>query len=194
MNAQDHFERGLELYDQENFKGAIAEWRAALARDPNFRSARFNLGLAFIADNAPELARQEFRAVIELAPADLDARRELVELYLAADQIELAAEQLRAILNIAPRDAQAKALLADLQDDLHSVAEKHFQAGIRLYDDNNRAGAIAEWSSARTLDPNFRNARFNLALAYSENDDTENALTELREVIRIAPDDLEARR
>ena len=44
--SQEAYNKGIELFNQKNFTGAIAEFKKSVASDPNFTAAHYNKGVA----------------------------------------------------------------------------------------------------------------------------------------------------
>lgn len=122
------------LQEEGDVAAAVAEYRAALEREPDLRDAHFNLALLFLkearyADAVPHLSR-----VVELAPGDEPAR------YLYATA-----------LLFTGRDAEARGVLeAGLGEDGPSLRLKHLlvrllatsqDPGVR---DGQRAATLAQ--------------------------------------------------
>ena len=191
--AQKHFERGNQFFDQDNFKNAIAEWRTALELAPEFDNVRFNLALAYAKDGQTDLAIEQFDLVIARDSADVEARHELVDVLIQAKRMDDAIEELEEILDIAPNDVQAQGALAEIGKQARGNAQTHFERGVQFYDQQDFARAIVAWEHALELDPDFTNARFNLGLAYSEIEKLDLAIQTFRRVLEDEPDDLNAR-
>jgi len=77
MNAQDYLNRGNELFEQNNFDGAIYEYTEALKIDPNFAIAKnylsnayFNRGLASYRNGDANKAISDITKAIKYNPND----------------------------------------------------------------------------------------------------------------------------
>jgi Flp pilus assembly protein TadD len=73
-----HMQRGIELAQQKNFEGAVAEFTKAIAANPKDPRGYTNRGTAYRAGNPPRLpeAFADFSKAIEVAPKDEVAYRE----------------------------------------------------------------------------------------------------------------------
>jgi len=77
VNAQEYLNRGNDLFNQNNYDGAIAEFTEALKIDPNFTVAKNNLsiayysrGLACYQNGDSEKAIEDIEKAAELNPED----------------------------------------------------------------------------------------------------------------------------
>jgi tetratricopeptide (TPR) repeat protein len=59
---------GHVYHNQTHYTKALAQYRAALAIDPQFAAAHYDSGLAWLALDRADLARQAFQAALDLAP------------------------------------------------------------------------------------------------------------------------------
>ena len=85
--ATEHFEKGFDLFQQEKWDEAIAEFQAAIQLDPGFSMAYLGLGYSYV-------SKQEFQKALE-------ALEKYVQLEPGADnraQVEGDIQQLRDIL------------------------------------------------------------------------------------------------
>ena len=68
-----HFNKGVQLYGEENWSGAAREYRLALEDDPMDHRARFNLAMTHEKMERPDLAREEYQWILSVRPDDLRA-------------------------------------------------------------------------------------------------------------------------
>ena len=66
--AQEHYERGLELAKQEKFHDATEEFTQAIAINPEFNDAYYQLGLSALSNNRPQDAIHAFMQLSQLQP------------------------------------------------------------------------------------------------------------------------------
>ncbi|MCX6633387.1 MAG: tetratricopeptide repeat protein, partial [Candidatus Solibacter sp.] len=89
MDAAAHRSLGGLWLVQGNIKGAIREFAAALARNPQDPAqAHFDLARAYHADKQTEQAKEELLAALEVAPGFRPAQKLLLELSTTEDRIK----------------------------------------------------------------------------------------------------------
>jgi len=71
--ASGAYGRGVELYNGGNSEGAIAEFEAALAADPDHAKSHYMLGLCYSGTGDTAKAKSHLERFLELAPSDVDA-------------------------------------------------------------------------------------------------------------------------
>jgi tetratricopeptide (TPR) repeat protein len=71
---------------------AIDQFKVALALDPAFAEARYDLGLAYVAAGLLDLALLEFKEAMRLRPADGEIRKSIAGTYFLKGDYELARE------------------------------------------------------------------------------------------------------
>ena len=87
MDAAAHRSLGGLWLVQGNVKGAIREFAAVLARNPQDPAqAHFDLARAYRADKQDEQAKEELLAALETAPGFRPAQKLLLELSTTADR------------------------------------------------------------------------------------------------------------
>ncbi len=84
VEVEEHMQRGLEMMRQGQDEGAEAEFRRAIALDPQDARAHLQLGKLLAgrglrAGEAPREGTAEIEKAVELAPGDLQARLELAD-------------------------------------------------------------------------------------------------------------------
>jgi curved DNA-binding protein CbpA len=75
--SQRHFERGKELTEKCQFKEAIRSFKEAIRLAPSEPSYYSHLGLAYIGQGFPGMAKAEFQRALQLDPKDEIARTQL---------------------------------------------------------------------------------------------------------------------
>jgi tetratricopeptide (TPR) repeat protein len=85
MDAAAHRSLGGLWLVQGNVKGAIQEYQAVLARNPqDLAQAHFDLAKAYQANKQTELAKEELLSALEVAPGFRPAQKLLLELSTTA--------------------------------------------------------------------------------------------------------------
>ena len=68
--SQRHFERGKELVEKRQFKEAIRSFKEAIRLAPSIPSYYSHLGLAYLSQGFPGMAKAEFQRALQLDPKD----------------------------------------------------------------------------------------------------------------------------
>jgi curved DNA-binding protein CbpA len=68
--SQRHFERGKELLEKRQFKEAIRSFKEAIRLAPSISSYYSHLGLAYLSQGFPGMAKAEFQHALQLDPKD----------------------------------------------------------------------------------------------------------------------------
>jgi tetratricopeptide (TPR) repeat protein len=194
-DALPHFELGFAYSGLKKNPEAIAEYRRAIALDPNLAPAQLNLGIALL-DSDPGTAVESLQSAAKLLPGQ--AR----PIYLMGEALERsgkrsqAIEQYRAALALAPKDdailfAQARALLADKQS---GAAESGFRELLAvkpdsapgllglaetLLNERKTAEAVDVFRDYLVKSPDDRHARFERAAALQDLNRPDESLAEL---------------
>lgn len=218
-SAYSHYLRG-RLYDKQNMTvEAVQEFEKAVHLRPRFAQAYVELGTAR-AKLFDRKALEAFEEAAELAPDDANARYLLGREYLRKGKAAEAVEHLREAARLKPDHravmynfsrALRKAGLTDeskgvdkkLSEILRSSAKATQNAllattlgnaGVELEKSGNVTGAIEKYTAALELDPLRSGFRQNLGLALCRLGRWDEGIEELREAIRIHPDNQEATR
>ena len=139
---------------------AEASYREALAIDPNYEEAHYNLG-ARLGENNPTEAEKHFRRALELDPDYGIAYRELGRLLRKQEQFDESEAHVRRAIELEPDDAWAHIYLGELlnrkgdvsqaEDEFHWAPEAELEwampvwAQASLYEDRK------EWAEATKL-------------------------------------------
>jgi tetratricopeptide (TPR) repeat protein len=110
-DATDRFNRAVELQRKGDLKEAAAEYRAALARAPNYAEAQANLGAVLARLGEYKEAVAAYEAALRLKPELTPILLNLGIAHYRAGQFAKATEALGRFLAVAPDHAQARQLL-----------------------------------------------------------------------------------
>lgn len=135
ISVEEHFAKGNEFTQAREYDKAIAEFEAALKRDPKNVSAMSNLGVVYYHLGRLDEAIAQYQKAIELAPEDADIRSNLAAAYVQKGELDSALEQYQAAVNANPQ-----------------LAEAHFGLGVVYQQMGKTAEAIQAFEKFQTLD------------------------------------------
>jgi tetratricopeptide (TPR) repeat protein len=215
-----HYLEG-KLYDKRGMPhDAVTAFEAAIRMDRNFADAYLELSSARLKLHDEPGAVQALEAAVRLAPSNAEARYRLGVEYLERDNAGGAAAQLREAYRLKPDDRGivynfARALrargnapeadevfqkVADLLKQSSQASEQLLQTrdlndeGVNLEKSGQVAAAIEKYRAALKIDPLLGPVRRNLALALCRQGRWDAGIAELRETLRLYPDDAETTR
>jgi tetratricopeptide (TPR) repeat protein len=162
-----------EIFETQGRYGeAAAEYRKAIAKNPDALNLHFRLGRALLLEShapaALEAAQKEFEAELRLNPSDAAAEYEIGQILTARDRSSEAAEHFARAVELSP----------DFPEALVALAKTHVRAG--RYSD-----AIALLERAVRLQPDMESAHYTLMLVYRNTGDAQKALKEKAELDRL---------
>ena len=70
----EHYKKGMEYVEKEEWKPAIIELQNAVQVDPKYADARYQLGLAFLKEKQYQNAVKELIRATDIDPQNLDAQ------------------------------------------------------------------------------------------------------------------------
>jgi len=164
--------------------GAIEALQKAVALKPDDAFAQYRLGQLYLQDGHAFKAVEHLKQALFYAPND---RATLYNLMLA--------------LRKAGRSEEARPIekrMAELQDQSARASEVGFDAsdlnseGIQLERSGDIRAALAKYRAALDLDPTGFGFRLNYALALCRLGRWRDGIVELREVLRLDPDNADA--
>jgi arylsulfatase A-like enzyme/Tfp pilus assembly protein PilF len=144
--------------------------RAILKDDPQNPQAHLRLGYVLVEANRCKEAEPHFRAAIDAKLPTADAHLGLASCYAAARRFDLALATLR--------DGAA------LEPDNPVVVANQ---GVLTSDGGQPLAAVPLFQRALALDPDFHQARFNLAIAYARAGRRQEAASEASELLKRMP-------
>ena len=109
-----HMIRGRMALEAKRFEEGAAEFRKAVAANPNSVPALVNFGAALTQTGDLKGAAEQFEKVLRLDPRHVNAHYNLAVLLMNDDQHQQAIAHLQAVSEINPEDLGARSLLARL--------------------------------------------------------------------------------
>jgi tetratricopeptide (TPR) repeat protein len=216
--AYAHYLRAKIWGAQDQIDKAMDELQKAVHLRPDYEEAWSDLGgMRRLALDNPG-AIQALQRAVALKPADGLAQYRLGHLYLQGGHAFKAVEHLKQALSYAPNDRatlynlmlalrktdrleEAKHIekrIAELQQQGDRASEVGFGAsglnneGIQLEKSGDTRAALAKYRAALDLDPTGFGFRLNYALALCRLGRWQDGVVELREVLRVDPDNADA--
>lgn len=169
-SVKAHCSLGDDLYDSKDFPGAEAEFRTALAIDPQCFDAHQSLGIILMDRRDSHGAEAEFLAATAICPQDFLSHYNLgVALALNGDEPG-AETQYRKALKLNPAHACSRLNL-----------------GVILYKKEDLAGAEGEYWAAIGIDSKYSDAHFNLGIVLQARGELAEAEAQYRAVLEINP-------
>ena len=171
-SAQMHQILAQALASQDDFQGAIAQYRKALESDPHLSGAHFEIGQLTLAESSAESARQqaekEFKSALAEDPRNAESNYMLGEIEWLRSNPQGALKYYRQALALRP-----------------TFADAHIAAGKALTTLGLPAEAIKHLEEAIHLDPQSEVAHYRLSEAYRRLGRTQDAERELATFRRL---------
>ncbi len=174
--SQTEHSHGFDLHSRGLVEDAEPYYRSALARDPEFKEAWINLGLAAFSQGRTEEAQACQREALRLDPESPDAQNNLGMIHYTLGHLTEAENCFRAALRLDPAQPNATLNLGSVRQLLGHVEE---------------AEGLFRRALALGADPARGNS--NLALALMEQVRPEEAEQCCRKALAINPESAEAR-
>lgn len=180
QEAEPHYKRGRLLRERGDLDGAIAEYKKAIAIDPDYGDAHYSLGYAYHLKAAQmnpvtprqldeahpvqtyvrkwergiremELAIAEFKKVVQLEPKAPDAHFKLALVYDNKGDYKEACDEYRRVIELDPRGLDGQDARANLALIQFAIYEK-------------RDDAVNLLQAVLKINPNHSSAKRNLQL------------------------------
>jgi tetratricopeptide (TPR) repeat protein len=216
--AYAHYLRGKIWAVQNQIKKSISELQTAVRLRPDYAEAWSELGAMRRIDLDDEGAMHALEKAITLDPSNALAQYRLGQMYLEDGEAAEAVKHLQQSVSSGSNDratlyALARALrksgkldeaeridkrMAELLQESHHASEVLFPAtelnsqGMQLEKSGDVRAALAKYKAALDLDPSGYGFRLNYALALCRLGQWQDGVVELREVLRVDPDNADA--
>lgn len=135
---QTERERGVALYKQNDFGGAVASLKKATKADAADEQSWYYLGLAYLKNNETKSAIKALQKAVELKPGDAAARVGLAYAFLLRNNVNEAAEEARKAVQMNPKSSEA-----------------YYVSGVVASRYGSYAAAYDDADKAVKLNPNF---------------------------------------
>lgn len=157
-SAPEHFRTGKAMVEKKDYEAAIMEFKKAIAADPDFVEARYELGRAYMWGYSDyDQAIVQFRKILEINPNHPGSHYELGLIhYLTWDYYHR--------LNEASKKEESPEAAKELQQ------------------------AIDHYKRTLDLDPNFAMAYNNLGVIYTEQGDISQAIAMFEKAVKLLAD------
>lgn len=169
--AMAHNNLGSALLQKGEVDGAIAQFKDALAVDPNDAAACYNLGNALLQNGKADEAIAQFKAAVKLDPKNAMAHYNLGNALLQVGQMEAASSQLQQALKLGLADGNT----------FFNLGNGFLQAG-RVDE------AISWYQQALAMDSNNAAVHGNLANALLREGRVDEAIAQYEAALKIQPD------
>jgi tetratricopeptide (TPR) repeat protein len=176
LKARGHNAYGAALYKLGRVDEAIGCYQRAINLKPDYSMAYRNLGIAYVGMGRSADAIELFQRALELYPGYTDAYVSLGSAYAREGRVE---------------EAMGAYEEAIRQDPGNPIA--HYNLGTMHGNEGSLDVAIEHLSIALKHDPDYAKAHFNIGIHYARKGLREAARREFQEVLRITPEDTDAR-
>jgi len=150
--AEARFAAGSDAWDAGDRTGALAAYRQAVATDPTFYPAQYNLAVVALNLGDTATAVQAAEASVLSDPLSASAHRVFASALVQRDFPADAAEELETYLQLKPEDADVHLALAGLYANKLAEptrARAHYERVLALRPQHPQAGQVRAWLAGR---------------------------------------------
>ena len=218
-NANSFYKKGLKKYDQNDLKGALAEFTKAIKINPEYGDAYYNRGLVKKELLDIQGAIEDYTKAIKINPNDGRAYYDRAILKEGRRDFQGAIEDYKKAINIDPNNGRAfynrailyssynKAILKKGQKRDIKGAIKDYMKLIKINPNDVLAyyyrailkegqtdikGAIGDYTKVIKINPEYGDAYYNRALLKQELQDNKGAIEDYTKAIKINPENADA--
>jgi tetratricopeptide (TPR) repeat protein len=173
--ADAHYTLGVLLWQRGEFDKATVELQTAIQNQPTYAEAHYTLGTVFKQQGKLPEAKAALQEAIRLQPDFAGAHTTLAAVLRQLGDAQGAAEE-----------AKAGAKIAASTNNLQA-ATFSTNSGKRLLGAGDVDGAIAQFRSAISSEPNYAPAHYQLGLALSQQGHNEEAQKEFKKAAELDP-------
>jgi tetratricopeptide (TPR) repeat protein len=203
----DNYNLGITANSSKNYNQAIEYFKKAVAVEPGFARGHVNLGVAYSMAGDEDKALDAFLQAVEADSMEVEAWRNLGITYQTLKEFTKAREAFEKVAEIAPDDTRNTFALADMyfnEGNYEKALEFYTKAAETQGDDAalqyqigassfsldkfneaamsfQKAAALAQDSDAQL----YRDAMFNLAIAYLRIEEYEAGVATLQRLLEI---------
>ena len=148
QSPEAHINLAIAMADEGKLSDAMEEAQTALQLNPGLAAAHLLRGRLLNDLGQRQEAKDEFRKALRISPRDLRTLRSFAALEEEEGDVDAEADLLKRYLAQQPRDPQAS-----------------FRYGQLMHEKRQEQEAIRAWRQAIALNPEYREATYNLARA-----------------------------
>lgn len=174
--ARKSFEKGLEAFQQKDYKKAVDLFRKATVTYPEYDGAYDNLGVALMNLGQTGEARAAFEHAVRLNDKNPDADRNYSRLLISDEQYVAAKELLQKALMVEPQAPSSLILLAIAQLRTGDY-DGALRSALQIHQVSHEGYAVAHYLAGR---------------AFENKHELQNATTEYQMYLRESPNGPEA--
>jgi tetratricopeptide (TPR) repeat protein len=202
-----NYNKGITANSTMNYEEAVGFFLKAVAVMPEDAKGHVNLGVAYSMMGDTENALAAFKSGTEADPTSVDAWRNLGITYQARREFDKARDAFTRVVELAPDDPEAMFSLGDMyfnEKDFKKALEFYtraaeirtddaalqYQIGASNFSLEDYSGAGVAFQKAAALSQNkdpelYKDAMFNLGVAYIKMEDYDGAIATLEKVLEI---------
>ncbi len=201
---ESHYNRGVQLYDEQKYTDAIAEYKLALQANPDDYFAQYNLAVVYQDAGKTEAALEQYQSILTKTE-DANSRINIAGILYARGDIDAAFKELETAAANNPHNPNPLGVWGDYltRENKLKEAEEKFKAALQREPKHawnwNRLGLLharnanhddAYAALLKSVELNPRNQRFlNLwALEYERRDELMEAVNLLEAASALKPD------
>jgi Tfp pilus assembly protein PilF len=150
--AEARFANGSDAWDAGDRSGALASYRQAVAADPTFYPAQYNLAVVAMNLGDTVTAVQAAEASVLSDPLSASAHRIFAAALVQRDFPADAAEELETFLQLQPDDADVHLAVAGLYANKlgePTRARAHYERVLALRPQHPQAAQVSAWLAGR---------------------------------------------
>ena len=133
--GESHYNKGVDLYDQEKYADAIDEYKLELRHNPDNQFARYNLAVAHHGLGHDAAAEKLYREILKTTE-DTSSRINLATIYFSRGQEEEAFNELKLAARNNPDSPKPLSVLGEFQErkEMREKARQNYLAALRIDD------------------------------------------------------------
>lgn len=205
--ANNALGRGIDLYQKEDYSGAIREFKKSAALSPsseNTDKAYEYMAYAYLNQDKVAEAADTYRLIIRRNPSDDSARLSLGNIYFKDGRYKEALQEYSMAVRINPNSAANRYALGQtyMMLERYQEAETQFRRAAQLSPNDpnaydalgqalSRSGryddAVIQFEKAIQLDKNFTDAYVSLGYTYADMGEMEKARNQLEILSKLDP-------
>jgi len=159
-----------ELYQAKKYAEALQEYQKVLAENPDMHQAYERIGLCHFRLGDPDNAIKAFKLMLEKEPQARNVLLNLCAIFLEKGNLEEGMKYFKQL---------EEATITD-----HSI---FYNIGVLLFAKEQMDQAIEYFQKCAARDPNYVDAYYQIALAYLNQGNNEEAKKNLQKIIELAP-------